>query len=46
MPLNRKLCLFDDKNLRQPQEVNGQPVLLINYMGKQWDKALKAVCAL
>jgi hypothetical protein len=39
-------ALFDDKDLRQPQEVNGQPVLLINYMGKRWDEALNAICAL
>ncbi len=35
--------LLDDQSLRAPQEVNGQPVLLINYMGKEWDRALKAL---
>jgi hypothetical protein len=36
-------ALFDDSDLRKLQEVNGQPVLLINYMGKDWNKALKAI---
>lgn len=39
-------ALFDDRDLYQPQEVNGQPVLLINYMGKRWDEALNALMAL
>lgn len=39
-------ALFDDGDLHQPQEVNGQPVLLINYMGKRWDRALEAITAL
>lgn len=36
-------AIFDDGDLRQPQEVNGQPVLLINYMGKRWDEAFEAI---
>ncbi len=39
-------ALFDDKDLREPQEVNGQPVLFINYINKRWDKALKKINAL
>ena len=39
-------ALLDDGDLRQPQEVNGQPVLLINYMGKRWDSALEAITAI
>lgn len=33
-------------NLTEPQMVNGQPVLLINYLGKRWDEALKKLLAL
>lgn len=33
-------AIFDDDDIRQPQTVNGQPVLLINYLGKRWDRAL------
>jgi phosphorylcholine metabolism protein LicD len=36
-------AIFD--RLRDPQIINGQPVLLINYLGKQWDKALEALLA-
>lgn len=36
-------AIFDD--LHEPQVINGQPVLLINYLGKQWDKALEALLA-
>jgi len=39
-------AIFDDLDLRAPQMVNGQPVLLINYMSKQWDRALIALNAL
>lgn len=39
-------ALLDDSDLREPQTVNGQPVLLINYRGKRWDEALQALMAL
>lgn len=32
-------AIFDQ--LREPQVVNGQPVLFINYMGKNWGRALE-----
>jgi hypothetical protein len=37
-------AIFDD--LRDPQIINGQPVLFINYMGKDWDKALEKLMSL
>ncbi len=37
-------AIFDD--LREPQNVNNQPVLFINYIQKNWDKALEKLMSL
>ena len=37
-------AIFDD--LRDQQVINGQPVLFINYLGKQWDKAMEKLMSL
>ena len=39
-------AIFDDDDIRKPQNVNGHTVLFINYMGKRWDDALEKILSL